>query len=203
MDLAFWLSVTAASVQVAGFVLYNKNLFLGLTKPNFVTWALCTFLTVLNFTSYRDMSGDLVKSILPTVSSLACILTFVLILFREKRFSTNVWDGIALVIGLVSGFAWWWYHSSTYGNLILQPAIAVAFVPTLRGVWENPSNERALPWYIWSSAYILLLFVVFLKWAGQYQDLAYPVNCFILHAAVGVMASTRRTPAPAGIRSRA
>ena len=190
MDLALWLGITAGVIHVVAFIIYNKQISQEASVPNAATWTLWTFLTVLNATSYAVMSGDIVKSILPAVSSLACILTFLFSLYKGKLSRIDPWDGIALVIGVVSGLAWWWYHSATYANLILQLAIAISFVPTYRGVWKNPAVERALPWYLWSFAYILIIIVVALRWRDQYQDLVYPVNLLLLHAAVGLL--TRR-----------
>jgi hypothetical protein len=190
MNLALWLGITAGAMHVVAFALYNKQMLQGTSVPNAATWTLWTFLTVLNVTSYAAMSGDVVKSILPATSSLACILTFLFSLYKGKLSRIDAWDGIALVIGVVSGLAWWWYHSATYANLILQLSIAISFVPTYRGVWKNPAVERAFPWYLWSSAYILSIVVIALRWEGQYQDLVYPVNCLLLHVAVGLL--TRR-----------
>jgi len=190
MELALWLSIIAGLMHVVAFALYNKQMLQGTSIPNAATWTLWSFLTVLNVSSYLVMSGDMVKSILPIASSFACIGTFMFSLYKGKLSRVDIWDGSALAIGVVSGLVWWWYHSATYANLILQLSVAISFVPTYRGAWKNPANEKAFPWYLWSSAYILSIFVIVLRWRGQYEDLVYPVNCLILHATVGLL--TRR-----------
>ncbi len=158
----------------------------GVSKPNLATWTLWTFLTVLNASSYDVMSGDWVKSILPLASSVACILTFLFALYKGKLSKVDPWDGLALGIGVISALVWWYYKSATYANLIIQFSIAVSFVPTYRGVWRDPKKERALPWYIWSSAYFLSIAVVLLRWQS-WHDLVYPINCLVLHAVVGLL----------------
>lgn len=175
-------------MHVTAFALYNKQMIQGTSRPNTATWTLWAFLTFLNFGSYKVMSGNWVKSILPLASSIACLLTFLFAIAKGKLSRLNIWDVFALGIGFLSGCAWWWYQSATYANLIMQGSILVSFVPTMRGVRKNPKNEKALPWFIWSSAYILSIAVVLLRWQGQFQDLAYPINCLVLHAAVGVLA---------------
>lgn len=192
MDPTLWLGITAGLMHVVAFALYNKQMLRGTSIPNAATWTLWTFLTVLNVSSYAVMSGDLVKSILPAASSIACIGTFLFSLYKGKLSRMDKWDGFALAIGLVLGFVWWWYHSAICANLILQLSVAISFVPTYRGVWKNPATEKAFPWYLWSFAYVLSIIVVVLRWQGQYVDLVYPVNCLILHAVVGLL-TTRKT----------
>jgi hypothetical protein len=187
LDITILLGITAGLMHVLAFVLYNRQMPKGTSQPNSATWTLWTFLTVLNVSSYAVMSGDWVKSLLPLVSSIACIATFLFSFYKGKLSKIDPWDGLALGIGIISGLVWWYYKSAMYANLILQASVAVSFVPTYRGVWKDPMKERALPWYIWSSAYILSIIVVALRWHNQYQDLVYPVNCLILHAVVGLL----------------
>jgi hypothetical protein len=191
VDISVLLGASAGFLHVLAFALYNRQMLHGTSQPNSATWTLWAFLTVLNASSYAVMSGDLVKSILPIASSLACILTFLFSLYKGKLSKLDLWDGLALGIGVVSGLVWWYYKSATYANLILQASVAISFVPTYRGVWKNPKKEKALPWYIWSFAYVLSIVVIAMRWKGQYQDLVYPVNCLILHAVVGVLTKRR------------
>lgn len=187
MNSAIMLSIIAGLLHVLAFAIYNKQMIQGTSQPNSATWTLWTFLTVLNVSSYSVMSGDWIKSILPLASSIACILTFLFSLYKGKLSKIDPWDSVALSIGIVSGFVWWYFKSATYANLILQASVAVSFVPTYRGVWKNPLKERALPWYIWSFAYVLSIIVIIMRWKGQYQDLVYPINCLILHVVVGAL----------------
>jgi len=187
VNSAIMLSIIAGLLHVLAFAIYNKQMIQGTSQPNSATWTLWTFLTVLNVSSYSVMSGDWIKSILPLASSIACILTFLFSLYKGKLSKIDPWDSVALSIGIVSGFVWWYFKSATYANLILQASVAVSFVPTYRGVWKNPLKERALPWYIWSFAYVLSIIVIIMRWKGQYQDLVYPINCLILHVVVGAL----------------
>jgi len=191
MNSAVSLSAFAGLLHILAFALYNRQMLQGTSQPNTATWTLWTFLTVLNVSSYAVMSGDWVKTILPLASSIACIFTFFFSLFKGKLSKVDPWDGLALGIGVISGLVWRHYKSATYANLILQASVAVSFVPTYRGVWKNPLKEKTLPWYIWSSAYILSIAVITLRWKGQYQDLVYPINCLILHAVVGLLTKRR------------
>ena len=182
------LAMVSGIIQVVAFVLYNKYILKGKTHPNIASWGIWAFITVLNFTSYGVMSDDWVKSLLPTVSSLMCIVTFLLSLAKGKLSKLGLFDTAALVFGLAASLAWWQLQSATYANLILQVGICIGFIPTLRSVWKTPSNEQPLPWFLWTGAYALMIVVVYLRWRGQYQELVYPVECLIAHGLVGVLA---------------
>ena len=192
MDITVLLGVSAGFLHVIAFALYNRQMLQGTSYPNSATWTLWVFLTVLNVSSYAVMSGDWVKSILPLASSIACIFTFFFSLSKGKLSKIDPWDRLALGIGIISGLIWWYYKSATYANLILQISIAISFVPTYWGVWRDPMKEKALPWYIWSSAYTLSIIVIILRWKNQYQDLVYPINCLVLHAVVGLLTIRKR-----------
>ena len=185
--MAIALSVVAGLLHILAFAIYNKQIVQGTSQPNSATWTLWVFLTILNVSSYGVMSGDWIKTILPLASSIACILTFCFSLWRGKFSRVDMWDRLALGIGIISGLVWFCFKSATYANLILQASVMVSFVPTYRGVWSDPSKERPLPWYMWTVAYCLGIAVVILRWKGQYQDLVYPINCLVLHAVVGIL----------------
>jgi len=186
------LGAIAGLIHIVAFLIYNKQMLQGTSRPNIATWTLWLFISTLNCISYIVMSKDWVKGLLPIMSSLACIATFIFSVFKGKLSKLNLWDSIALVVGIIAVLVWWRYRSATHANLILQISIAISFVPTYRGVWKDTSTEKSWPWFIWSSAYILTITVVFLRWQGQYQDLVYPINCLLLHSGVGI--SSLRKP---------
>lgn len=187
MTVEVILGVIAGLIHIVAFLIYHRQMLQGTSKPNQATWTLWVFISTLNCISYIVMSGDIIKGLLPIASTAACIAVFVVSLFKGKLSKLNFGDQIALMLGFASIFVWRAYRSATYANLILQICILISFIPTYRGVWKEPSNEKALPWFVWSSAYILTIIVVFLRWQGQYQDLVYPINCLLLHGGVGIL----------------
>ena len=189
--LAVWLGIIAGIMHVAAFLLYNKQMLAGQSKPNTTTWTTWVFLSSMNCITYLDMSKDVVKTLLPIFSALACIGTFVFSLLRGKLSKLNFWEYIALATGLFSTFMWYLYHNSTIGNLLLQIPIIISFLPTYSGIWKA-DTEKSLPWFVWSGAYILVIITIILRWRGQYQDFAYPVNCLILHGGVGILSLRKK-----------
>jgi hypothetical protein len=74
----------AGLLNVIAFSIYNWQTLRGQTTPNITSWAVWSFMSLLNFTSYKEMSKDGWKSLLPTISGIQCILTFVLTLFQGQ-----------------------------------------------------------------------------------------------------------------------
>lgn len=193
MEFSFLLGIVAGCVQVAAFVVYNRNMIKGSSTPNATTWSLWAFLTGLNAASYAAMTGDLAKYFLPIASAVATIFTFGYALMRGKFGKIDAWDRLVLVLGIVAGFVWWWRQSAEYANMLVVLAIAISFWPTYRGVWRDPTLERPAPWFLWTSAYVLFAVTVVLRWRGEYQDLLLPVSFALLHGVVGMLVMLRQS----------
>lgn len=181
------LGVIAGLIHVIGFAVYNKQMIRGQSIPNSTTWTLWTFLSTLNCLTYLDASGDWIKALLPIASSLATIIVFLLAIKKGKLSRLDNLEKILLSLGLLSAVVWYYFHSATKANMILQVCIIISFVATFRSVWKKPKSEKAMPWFIWSSAYTLSITVVLSRWQNQWIDLLYPINCLILHAIVGIL----------------
>lgn len=182
------LAYTTLLCSIIAFVIYNWQMLLGQSSPNAASWTIWAFITILNFTSYKAMSKDWIKSLLPTLNSLLCILTFVIAIYRGRLAALSSYDIIALGLGVATSVVWWQTKSATKAQMLLQVCVAIGFIPTYISVWSNPSNERLLGWVLWSVMFALQIIVVRLRWRGQKMDMLYPVNCLILHATVPILA---------------
>jgi hypothetical protein len=185
-ELGVALSVTASIIQLAAFVLFNRQTLRGLSKPNCATWLMWVCITVLNTANYKELSGDIVD-LLPFVSSIACILTFFFTLWRGKFSKLKKFELLTLCVGVLSPFVWWCFHSAFYANVLVQVALIISMIPTYRDVWREPESEDCRPWLMWAIAYGLFTGAV----ATQHrplQDLIYPINGIVIHAIAGVLA---------------
>jgi hypothetical protein len=201
LNLGLSLSVASGVLQLLSFFLYNRKVLRGQSHPNAATWSLWVGLTVLNCVTYVMMTTDLVKGIMPMVSTLACFVTFWLALVRGKfsRLSSADWG--AMFCGALACLVWWVYHSVTGANLILQVCVLISFVPTYRSVWNLPGQESPVPWFGWGAGYALAVGLVLLRWQGHYQDFVYPLSGCLLHSGLGVIALRKaRVPRTLGHR---
>ncbi len=193
MEPTMALGIAAGVLQLAAFYFYNRRIFAGEIVPTTATWTLWAFLTVLNASSYAEMTVDVAKYILPTASAAATLATFAYSLRAGKFGRMDLWGKRALALGIAAGCAWWWYKSAAYANIILVVAIAISFIPLYEVVWRNPAIEKPLPWFVWTAAFGTLTLVNVLRWQGDWMPLVYPVSMVVLHAAAGVLACRRLT----------
>ncbi len=140
------LAALASFLSIAAFVLYNWKTFVGQTHPNVSSWGVWAFITILNFTSYKKLTNDWVKSVLPTGNAVMCILTALLALRTGSSFrALNSIDQVCLLIGICAGACWWIFKSKDFAEtlvqIILEVAIVIGFIPTIIGVIHNPDAE--------------------------------------------------------------
>jgi len=191
MDFSKILSSLGGIGFLLAYLDYNRAVLKGDTKPNGATWAIWSSIALVSVSSYFASTGDFWKSILSFLNILLCVFTFVLALIRGKYKPLDVTDWIALGLGIIAVIVWAVFRSATYGNMLVQVSIFIGFIPTWRSIWDNPLCEKERPWTMWSVSYALLFIVVILRWRGQYTDIVYPANCFVLHASVPVLCRLR------------
>lgn len=181
------LGFIAGLIHFFGSMIYLRKMLKGTSHPNTATWTIWLFTSVLNCASYVVMTQDWVKGLLPIASASAVLVTFILSCLKGRLSKLDTYDAIALTIGLLSMLGWCIFHSATFANLILQLCFIISIIPTYRGVLKNKNTEDPLPWFVWSLGYLLIFILVLIRWHGQYQDLAYPLNCLISHSGIGIL----------------
>jgi hypothetical protein len=177
------LAILAGLGSTLAYLDYNRVVLNGKTKPNGATWAVFSAISLVSTSSYFAASGDFWKSTIPFVNVVLCIGTFVLTLVKGKFSKLDGVSWCVLIIGIVAAVVWK-FTTATYGNMISQGAIIIGFIPTWRGVWQNPSRENPRPWWTWSVSYAIAGTVVILRWRHQWIDLLYPGLCIFTHALV-------------------
>lgn len=184
------LTLVASAIFLIAWALYNQGLIRGKSKPSIVAWVVFSFITLVNSSSYLSLSGTWVKTAVALTDCFVCISTSVLILvlLRPAWEDIDFWDRMAFVAGIVSIAAWAISGSPTVANVLIQSGYFFGMVPTARNAWKNSANEPALPWFIWSSAFVLSILVVVIEWAGNPWELINPIVCLVEHAGVGFIA---------------
>jgi hypothetical protein len=184
VDYAKVFAILAGAVNAAAFILYNVQAHRKkTTSPNITSWAVWASIVLLNVTSYWKMSGDWETSIMPLVGSIGCVGTFLFTLLSGRFSKIDLYDRIALCIGILAAFAWWYFHSASFANVVLQGAVAVGFIPMYRALWHSPRLERWPAWTMWTVAFAFGLIAVWLR-DKTWQEYVYYVSCFCLHGAI-------------------
>ncbi len=197
-SLVITLAAISAAIHLGGYAAYSILVGRGHSRPNMATWVLWVFLSALNCTSYLAMSGDTAKAAVAFAGAFACTVTFAYSLKKGRVSRLNTWDTAALMIGLVAAVVWITLRSATFANIILQCGFVISMLPTYRSVIKDHSTEKALPWFMWGTAYAINLCVVLLRWNGHIPDIIYPLQSLFTHTGVGItvlIMSRRAVPA--------
>jgi len=190
-QLGIVLGWAAFALHLLAFAVYNWKMLRGKSTPNITTWSVWAFVASLNCVTYFFMGDDWITSLQPLASSLACLLTFGLCLFRREFKRPTKMEIVILLVSAMAILFWWLYQNATYANLILQLGFVLSFVPTVRTIIRKPSSESALPWLMWGVVYCLLIATVLLRWNGEWSMLAYPIISAISHSLAGLLALRR------------
>lgn len=185
MNFSTLLTILGSTLFLFSFIIYNKNIIKGESKPNIASWGLFIIITGINSFSYVIMSGDIIKSGLAFTDFFTCVVILILSLFYGNFLKLEKIENWAIGLTFIAIILWIMF-SATHGNLFLQIGYILAFVPTFKNAFNN--KETILPWFLWAIAMLFSVIVVLLRWNNQYQDLINPLIAFLLHSGVALIA---------------
>lgn len=183
MELSVLLGILSGVLQLIGYWIYVRSMLRTEIRPNSASWFIWAYGAAIETTSYFEMSGDVVKSILPIACTFASIATFVLMLKVGQFKKLKTLDYICVGIDLLALVVWWLYHSATYAHLVAMSSVIISFIPIIWDTWNDPRSEKPLPWLIWSSAYAVATIVVFMRFE-KWEDVVYSGMYFVCHLPV-------------------
>ncbi|MGE5297602.1 MAG: hypothetical protein ACM3KM_00365 [Acidobacteriaceae bacterium] len=185
-DHSSLLPVVAAMLHAAGFILYNINTKKGDSKPNFVSWFIWALLSTMNALTFTAAT-NWVNALVTFVGATGCIGTFILTLFTGK-FKRPDWKDIASLSACLLSIVLWKFLDPVIANAVLFPGLLLSFEPSARGVLYNPLFEKKLlPWWLWTSAYVLTMVNTFLFQGGISFKLVMPLAMTLCHAIVPII----------------
>lgn len=190
-EFSLVLGVAAALLHGVAYVLYNVQAKLGKSSPNAASWSVWAFLATLNAFSYREMSGDVVATLQFFIGSVACVLTFfyALTIGNFSWLKPKEWGLFAL--GLLATIVWWQVRSVAGANMIVLAAFLISFIPTLEGVWRDPSKETSRSWMLWAVAFFMTTTNVVLR-GGKPIALITPGVLCIAYGSIALLSTQKR-----------
>lgn len=190
MSATLVLAIISSILQLVGYGIYNRSVWTGRIRPNLSSWLVWGSISLLNTASYFSLSRhDFVVSLMPFTVTAVNVLTLFIILRKGSFQRISRPDAAALLIAGIAVVGWKLTDSPSVANLMVQLAIIVGTVPTVLGVWRDPSVEHPVPWFLWSLSFVAAMTVVTLRHA---PGVAYasPAVQFLLYILIGVL--TRR-----------
>lgn len=185
--MVFVISIFAGLMQLLGYLFYSLGTFSDKIKPNAASWSIWAFGAVLESASYIFLSRDLLKNILPIVCAFSAIIFFLICVFRGRFESISSFEKKIVALDIIITLLWYFSESAFLANMLLVLTAIISFIPIIIHVNKDPTYESALPWFIWTGAYVCMLFVVIVRWE-KWEDVIYPVIFLILHLIVAILA---------------
>jgi hypothetical protein len=187
MSTTLALAIVSSALQLVGYGIYNRAIWTGRVRPNLSSWLIWGGISLLNTASYFSLSRhDFIVSLMPFTVTAVNVLTLFVILRKGTFQRIGRPDAAALVISAVA-VVLWKLTDSSLANLMIQIAIIVGTVPTILGVWRDPSVERPLPWFLWSLSFVCAIVVVTMRHVS-WVAYASPVIQMVMYIAIGMLA---------------
>lgn len=149
-------AVVAAILAVAGNVPYVIAILRGRVKPHAYTWFVWTVVSAIVF--FGQLSKGAGVGVIPTAAGeIFTLINFLLSLkygYKEIRKT----DTIFLIIALAGIIPWMLTNDPTLSVIIAVGIDVIAFLPTIRKTWAEPSTETPVLYSINVIRHILALF---------------------------------------------
>lgn len=162
------MEVTLTIGQVSGIVVllsiipYAVRVYQRKIVANLVSWLIWSMVALALLANY-DMSGakdNLWTLIWGTANPF--IITFIA-LWRGGTRKIGRFDIWCLAFGIISMIVWLYFSSkeaATLGLVMGIVADAFALVPTIRGAYVRPEDDRPMMWGVFSLGYVISLFSI-------------------------------------------
>ncbi len=186
-----FLSVLAAVLSGAAYVIYFFQVWNGGSVPNPASWSVWVLLATMNALTFWKGSKDLLAAMQFFTGSVGCAVVWVytLAVGRFSPLDTMAWT--VLVSCVIACFVWK-LKSARYANVVIAGIFLWSAVPTIHGVLLNGNVERALPWYLWTSAFAISFINVTIRRDRKdprwWLLLAVPIVGVVMHGLVAIAA---------------
>ncbi len=201
--LSIILGGCAALLQVAGYLLYIRNIFTKSILPNAASFLMFAYGTAFVF--LLEWQGGATAAMLALPGACAFMGVVIAVLCLRKG-ATESLDGVekltfAIDVALTIGYG---IALAAFGQnpafallflLGLNATTLTAFFPLLRSTYRFPKRERPGPWLVWTLAYACLTAATLAAGGSKAPALlVYPVVNLALHAALLVLSLRKSGP---------
>lgn len=186
------LGILIGASHLLGYWIYYRTSVNKETAPNTASWSIWAFGSMVNLLTYANMSNDWAKDILPAVCSFACIVIYIVYLWKGKFKMPKFTDILIFSTDIVATIVWLVVKSPLIGNMACQASTVLSFIPIIRETMKDPEDEEPMAWSMWSIAYALDVVLVITRWK-QWGDVVYPATCLVLSVTMAIIANRRRT----------
>ncbi len=194
--------IIAAALQVAGYLFYGSKVLREDILPNPASWLMFAYGTLFLFIVEWDRDASFAILALPAACAISSIAVALYTLRKQRgwwpehileKFSFGL--DILLTVAYVS--AWFFFTGDLISADMREAAtiiillcwnvgIFTSFFPLLRQVYHHPRTEHALPWIVWTGAYVMLATVTVMEVGGINELFLYPVINACVHGLIAI-----------------
>ncbi|MDO8494932.1 MAG: hypothetical protein Q7S32_00190 [bacterium] len=191
-----FLSISAAILHGLAYAIYLHQVYGGTSVPNPASWTVWVLLSILNALTFWRGSKDALVTAQFFTGSVGCFAVWTYALSTGRFSSLDFMGWSVLVLCTLAGLVWWAKRNALYANLVIGATILFSSLPTIAGVLRNGHVEQALPWYLWTIAFLITSINVFQR---RYESekkgvcwqllLVTPITGTVIHGIVALSAA--------------
>jgi hypothetical protein len=186
------LGAVAILLSLVGYIPYLRDVVRGKTKPHAFSWIVWTLVTfIVGFAQLSAGSGW------GTVHNLVTGLVGLVILFyalRNKDKDIKRIDMVLFTLALLSIPLWLVTDNPVYSIILITGIDILAFTPTLRKTWYDPTSETLISYVIAGAKYCLAIGAISVY---GFSTLLYPIALIAMNVTIVAIMVARRKTAPA------
>lgn len=187
------LAIIAAVLHGTAYCIYVFQVYGGDSVPNPASWTVWMILATLNALTFWKGSKSALATAQFFTGAVASAIVWAYSLVADRFTPLDTMGWIVLLSCLIVIIIWKSTGKATYANIVIGIILIVSFVPTVLGVWKDPSVEEALPWGIWTLAFLATTINGFRRRREEHEVdwrlmLFVPVTMLFAHGIVGILA---------------
>lgn len=156
-----FLSMSAATLHAIAYIIYMNQIFVGNSIPNPASWTIWAFLSGLNAVTFWKSTNDGLATAQFFTGSIACFVVWIFALSAGKFAPLGLMEWVVLASSCLACVVWYVTKEAIYANLIFGAILLISSIPTVMDVWCKTAVERALPWWLWTTAFVITAINVF------------------------------------------
>ena len=188
-----WIAAVTCSTY-AYWRYYKDTTQKGGTEPNRWSWLIWSASTMMEALTYEAVSADFLKGGIFFISGCLCFLVTVFIWAKSKWEKPTASEIACVLVSILALVVWLYFEQTLFGHLLMVAALPIAFFPTWKDAWQNPSTENSPAWGLWAIGDLLTMAFVLLR-LNNWEEVPYAAIEFVCHALVWSIVAFRQKAA--------
>lgn len=149
LSLSQWLVILSAVLGLTGAVAYIRDMFLGKSEPNLVTWGLWAFAPLIATGAALSAQANIWSTVRIFMSGFGPLLVFIFaFITRQSYWKLSKFDYACGVLSIVALIVWIGADSPVTAILVAAVADLLATLPTILKAWKYPQTETLYTYFI-------------------------------------------------------